>query len=100
RGVCPQAMQGLHLAHINGMSELFINSLREHYDKLEDFRLFRFKDGFFLVADPDFFDRVMPAKLEHSKYFRRFDQTEEAMMQLGISSVAELNDVIARGELP
>lgn len=100
RGSYPDAMQGLHLAHINGRGELFINPVREYYTKLEDFRLFRFKDGFFLVADPDFFDRVMPEKLDHSKYFRRFDQTEEAMMQLGISCIAELNDVIARGELP
>ncbi|MEE4176452.1 MAG: hypothetical protein V2I46_02985 [Bacteroides sp.] len=99
RGSYPDAMEGLRLAHINGMGELYVNQVRENYDKLEDFRLFRFKDGFFLVADPDFFDRVMPQKLDHSKYFRRFDETEEAMMQLGISSVAELNDVIGRREL-
>ena len=100
RGAYPEAMEGLRLAHINGQGEMYLNQIRENYERLEDFRLFRFKEGFFLVADPDFFDRVMPEKLDHSKYFRRFDETEEAMMQLGISCVAELNDVIARGELP
>lgn len=99
RGTYPSAMEGLRLAHINGKGELFVNQVRENYEKLKGFRLFRFKEGFFLVADPDFFDRVMPQKLDHSKYFRRFDETEEAMMQLGISSVADLNEMIARREL-
>ncbi|MBW6498452.1 MAG: nucleoside kinase [Bacteroidales bacterium] len=93
-------MGGLRLAHINGCGELFLNRVQENYEKLEAFRLFKFKNGFFLVADPDFFDRVMPEKLESSKYFRRFDETEETMAHLGISSIAELNDVIIRGELP
>ncbi len=95
-----EKMGGLRLAHLNGCGELFLNRVQENYEKLEYFRLFKFKNGFFLVADPDFFDRVMPEKLENSKYFRRFDESEEAMAHLGISSIAELNDVIIRGELP
>jgi len=95
-----EKIEGLRLAHINGWGELFLNRVQENYEKLEDFRLFRFKNGFFLVADPGFFERVMPEKLETSKYFRRFDETEESMTHLGISSIAELNNVIIRGELP
>jgi uridine kinase len=100
RGPGFEKMGGLRLAHLNGWGELFLNRVHENYEKLEDFRLIKFKNGFFLVADPGFFDRVMPERLENSKYFRRFDETEEAMAHLGISCIAELNDVITSGELP
>ena len=100
RGIKHPLPEGMRLAHINGWGELFFNRVQENYEKLEDFRLFRFQNGFFLVVDPDFFERVMPKRLENSKYFRRFDETGETMTHLGISNIAELNDVIARGELP
>lgn len=99
RGPMPYP-EGLRLVHINGWGELFLNRVNETFEKLEDFRLFRFKSGFFLVADPAFFDRVMPDRLENSKYFRRFDQTEEVMIHLGITNIAELNHIISRGGLP
>ncbi len=99
RGQLPYP-EGLRLAHINGWGELFLNRVQENFKKLEEFRLFRFKSGFFLVADPEFFDRVMPDRLENSKFFRRFDETEEVMTHLGITNIAALNKVISRGELP
>lgn len=96
----PSDFEGLRLAHINGWGEMFLNRVNENYEKLIDFRLMKFKNGFFLVADPAFFDRVMPEKLENSKYFRRFDETEEVMNHLGITNVAKLNEVISQGQLP
>jgi len=92
--------EGLRLACINGHGELFLNHIHENYEKLQNFRLFKFQKGFFLVADPEFFDRVMPDRIELSKYFRRFNETEETMKHLGLSSFAELNEVINQGELP
>ncbi len=89
----------MHLAHLNGNGELFFNHINEHYERLDRFRLFRFKRGFILIADPDFFERVMPQRLEISKYLKRFDESEEAMKQLGIESIAQLNEVIDNGEL-
>lgn len=90
----------MHLSHLNGNGELFFNHVNEHYERLDKFRLFRFRKGFFLIADPDFFERVMPQRLEISKYLKRFDESEEAMKQLGIENLAQLNEVIENGELP
>jgi uridine kinase len=90
----------MHLAHLNGNGELFFNHVNEHYERLDKFRFFRFKKGFFLIADPDFFERVMPQRLEISKYLKRFDESEETMKQLGIENIAQLNEVIENGELP
>ena len=95
-----EIIEGLHLAHLNGNGELFFNHVNEHYDRLDRFRFFRFKNGFFLIADPEFFERVMPERLELSKYLKRFDESEESMKQLGIESFAQLNDVIDNGQLP
>jgi uridine kinase len=91
---------GMHLAHLNGSGELFFNHINEHYEKLERFQLFKYRNGFFLIADPDFYERVMPARLELSKYLRRFEESEETMKQLGIENFSELNEVIERNELP
>ena len=92
--------EGLQLARLNGYGELFLNQLPENYQLLEKFQIMRYNQGFFLVADPDFFNRVMPARHELSKYFRRFHESEETMKHLGISSFAELNDMIRLGQLP
>ncbi len=91
--------EGLHLAHLNGNGELFFNHLNEQYERLNRFRFVPYKKGFFLIADPDFFERVMPKRLEISKYLKRFDESEESMKQLGIESIAQLNEVIDNGEI-
>lgn len=92
--------EGLCLAHLNGYGELLLNQINENYDSLINFRLVPFYKGFSLIADPDFFERVMPAEAENSKYFSGFEETEETMKHLGVASFAELNDVITRGHLP
>lgn len=92
--------EGLRLAHLNGFGELLLNHIQKNYRQLESFRLIPFHKGFFLIADPDFFDRVMPPKPETSKYFHGFEETEETMMHLGIGSFAELNDIIRQERLP
>ncbi len=90
----------IHLAHLNGSGELYFNHINEHYERLDSFKFFRFKKGFFLIADPSFFDRVMPQRLELSKYLKRFEESDESMKQLGIENFAQLNAVIENGELP
>ncbi len=92
-------LDGLRLAHLNGYGELLVNHVSENYDRLDKFRIMPFHEGFFLIADPDFFDRVMPRQLEQSKYFLGFEEAESTMMHLGISSFAELNDVIRQNRL-
>ena len=89
-----------HLAHLNGNGELFFNHVNENYEKLNRFQLFKYRKGFFLIADPDFYERVMPVRLELSKYLKRFEESEETMKQLGIASFDQLNEVITNGELP
>ena len=91
---------GMHLASLNSSSELFFNHLNENYENLLQFQLFKYRKGFFLIADPDFYERVMPVRLELSKYLKRFEESEETMKQLGIESFAQLNEVIENGELP
>jgi len=91
--------QGMHIIHLNGSGELFFNHIQEHYEKLERFQIFNYQKGFFLIADPDFYERVMPERLELSKYLRRFQESENSMKQLGIENLSQLNDVIERGEL-
>ncbi|MFW5792783.1 MAG: uridine kinase family protein [Bacteroidota bacterium] len=93
-------IQGLRLVHMNGHGELFPNHVTANFENLSKFKLFKFKSGFFLIADPDFYDRVMPEKLELSKYLKRFNESDDAMSSIGISSIAELNDAIRHGELP
>jgi uridine kinase len=100
RGDAIEHSDGLRLAHLNGNGELFLNHVQENYELLERFQLLRHNQGFFLIADPDFFQNVMPARLELSKYFKRFDESEQTMKHFGITSFAELNDVITSGELP
>lgn len=92
--------QGMHLIHLNGSGELYFNHINENYKKLENFQLFKYRHGFFLIADPDFYERVMPVRLELSKYLKRFQESEETMRQMGIESIAQLNEVIEKGELP
>ena len=89
-----------HLAHLNGNGELFFNHVNENYEKLNRFQLFKYRKGFFLIADPDFYERVMSVRLELSKYLKRFEESEESMKQLGIESFHQLNEVISNGELP
>lgn len=95
-----RALEGLHLAQVNGAGEMFPESVQENHEKLLGFKLFKYRKGFFLIADQDFYQRVMPERIELSKYFRRFEESEDAMKFLGISSFAELNDVISQGRLP
>lgn len=94
------ALAGLQLAHLNGYGELLLEHVQENYDRLHGFRLFKYRKGFFLIMDQEFYQRVMPERIELSKYFRRFEESEETMKFLGISSFAELNDVISQGRLP
>ena len=91
---------GLRLAHLNGFGELLLNHVSENYDRIKDFKLTKFRKGFFLIADQDFFKRVMPEEPSQSKYFEGFEDTEETMKHLGIASFGELNDVIRQGKLP
>ncbi len=91
--------QGMHLIHLNGSGELFFNHINENYERLQSFHLFNYRKGFFLIADPNFYERVMPERIELSKYLRRFEESEASMKQLGIENLSQLNDVIERGEL-
>ena len=91
---------GLNLVGLNGNAELFLNPINENYQRLEKFKFFRYNKGFFLIAEQDFFERVMPERLEYSKYLKRFEESDEAMKQLGIESFAQLNDAIDNGQLP
>jgi uridine kinase len=95
-----RSLDGLQLAHTNGAGELLLESVHENHERLAGFKLFKYRKGFFLIADRDFYQRVMPGRIEISKYFRRFEESEETMKFLGISSFAELNDVISQGRLP
>ncbi len=90
----------LSLAYVNSYGELLLNRVEPNYEKLQHFKLFHYNKGFFLVADPDFFQRVMPARIEMSKYYRRFEESEESMKHFGIADFAELNQVISEGHLP
>ncbi|MDR4987899.1 MAG: hypothetical protein RG741_03555 [Bacteroidales bacterium] len=92
--------EGFPLAHLNGYGEFFPNYINENYDRLHHFQLKPFRKGFFLIADPDFFSRVMPAMAIQSKYFQGFEESEETMKFLGVSSFAELNDIVGSGQLP
>ncbi len=92
--------EGFPLAHLNGYGEFFPNYIAEDYERLQHFSLKPFGKGFFLVADPVFFERVMPVEAIQSKYFQGFEESEETMKHLGIASFAELNDIIASGRLP
>ncbi len=101
RSKTPQTeLDGFPLAHLNGYGEFFPNYLTEDYERLKHFQLKPFGKGFFLIADPVFFNRVMPVKAIQSKYFQGFKESEETMRYLGISSFAELNKVITEGRLP
>ena len=93
-------IDGLRLAHLNGFGELLVNQVKENYDRLKQFKLLPYHEGFFLIADPDFFERVMPPRGKQSKYFAGFEEAESTMKHLGISSFAELNDVIREQRLP
>jgi len=93
-------IEGLRLVHLNGGGELFLNHVSENWEKLEKFKLFLFNKGFFLIADTEFFNRIMPERLELSKYLKRFEESDDAMKSIGISTVAELNEAIREGELP
>jgi uridine kinase len=95
-----RALAGLQLAHLNGYGELLLENVQANLDRLQAFKLFKYRQGFFLITDQDFYQRVMPKRIELSKYFRRFEESEETMKFLGISSFAELNDVISQGRLP
>ncbi len=90
----------LYLARVDGYAELLLNQVNENFDRLKQFSLQQFNGGFFLIADPGFFSRVMPECPSKSKYFAGFDETEATMKHLGITSFAELNDVVTRERLP
>ncbi len=88
-----------HILHMNGNGELFLNDISINYDKLSNFKLFKYKKGFFLIADTDLYNRVMPERLELSKFLERYDETEKTMQHFGLSTVAQVNEVIKKGEL-
>ncbi|MFW6352332.1 MAG: hypothetical protein ACOC2E_08075 [Bacteroidota bacterium] len=90
----------MHLAEFDGEGELFLSRINEHYELLNNFQFFKYKDGFFLIADPVFYEKVMPRKLQISKYLKRFSESEENMKHFGIENFAQLNDAITNGELP
>ncbi|MFW5761650.1 MAG: hypothetical protein ACOCXH_11785, partial [Cyclobacteriaceae bacterium] len=92
--------QGMHIAHLDNYGELFFNHINEHYDRLDNLQLFKYSHGFFLIADTDFYLRVMPERLEVSKYLKRFEESEKSMRQMGIENLANLNEVIEKGHLP
>lgn len=96
----PSVLQEMNLSRIGGRGELLLNHVREDHDRLGRFKLIPFQGGFFLIADPLFFERVMPQRLERSKYHKRFLESEESMKHLGIADFASLNDVINQGQLP
>lgn len=89
----------MHIARIEKTGELLFSEIRENYEKLEKFKINKYKNGFFLIADPLFYDTVMPDKLEISKYLKRFSESEENMKHLGIECFADLNETIEKGEL-
>ena len=93
-------IEGLRLVHLNGCAELFVNHVSENYELLSKFKLFGFNKGFFLIADTEFYNSIMPERLELSKYLKRFDESDETMKSIGISSIAELNEAIRDGSLP
>lgn len=95
-----ELLDGKRIAHINGYGELFFNRIQDNLSLLSNFRLIKAKGGFFLISDYAFFERVLPKRLETSKYFKRFDESHEAMAHFGISNIADLNDVITQGDLP
>ncbi|HSV88919.1 MAG TPA: zeta toxin family protein [Bacteroidales bacterium] len=99
RGKEISKLDGFRLVRLNGGSELFMNRVQENLNNLENFKLFKAKKGFFLIANVEFFERAMPDRIETSKYLRRIEESQDAMAHLGISNVAHLNDVINRGEL-
>jgi uridine kinase len=94
------ALSDLRLARVDGFGELLFNNITENYEKLSLFQLQVYNKGFVLIADPDFFQRAMPEKVESSKYFRRFEESEQTMKHFGISDFAGLNDAIKTGQLP
>lgn len=96
----PHELVDLRLAHVNGYGEMLLNHVAENYSKLRQFQLFKVNKGFFLIADPDFYRRVMPARVKLSKYFSRFKESEETMKHFGIGDFAQLNQVIRDGALP
>ena len=95
-----ERLDGMRIAHINGYGELFFNPIQDNFSLLSKFRLTKAKEGFFLISDYDFFEKVLPKRLETSKYFKRFDESHAAMTHFGISNIADLNDVITQGDLP
>ncbi|HSV77114.1 MAG TPA: hypothetical protein VLH37_08815 [Bacteroidales bacterium] len=99
RGVKCCKSDGFRLVRLNGGSELFLNHVQDNVKHLEKFKLFKAKNGFFLIADVDFFERAMPDRIENSKFFKRFDESHHDMAHLGIANIAQLNEIINRGEL-
>ena len=93
-------LHDLRLARISGFAELLFNDVTENYEKLASFQLHAYNKGFVLIADPEFFQRVMPASVESSKYFRRFEESEQTMKHFGIADFAGLNEAIRSGQLP
>ena len=93
-------LEDLRIANVNGGGELFFNRIQENLTLLQDFRILKAKEGFFLISDYSFFERVLPRRLDSSKYFKRFDESHDAMAHFGISTIADLNDVISNGGLP
>ena len=79
--------------------ELFLNDIQLYLDKLTNINLIKFRKGFILIADNDFFKRATPADLDDSKYVKRFDELEECMKHHQVAEISELNKIISSGEL-
>lgn len=87
------------LADIKGHKELFINDIQLHLGKLKEINLIKFRKGFILIADNDFFTRTMPTDLNSSKYVWRFDELEANMQYHQVSDISSLNKIIKSDQL-
>lgn len=88
------------LVRVNQWGEVFLNDVNENYDLISDIELVRFRKGFLIIVDKAFFNKILPKQIEHSKFIKRIDEMEDAMHKLGVSSFADLNNIISSGELP
>lgn len=89
----------MRIGEYGGIGELFLNDIMLHLDKLLSISLVKFRKGFVLIADSEFFKRATPIDLEKSKYVKRFDELEECMKHHQIAEISELNKIISSGEL-
>lgn len=86
--------QDFRLVRVNQFGEVFLNDVNEDYEKLANIDLIKFREGFILIADRNFFERILPKDLDNSKFVTRFDELDETMSYLGVNCIADLNNII------